>query len=124
MNESHICDHCKDPRNLVTRNNGDIIVSRAGGQKRTVAYVHESCKEGWGQNHSGTTFDALTYPTLEKKIRCTKCGKEFEIVGSQGNEKEMRTIVVSCPCDNCGQFIEVRWPKNQKAFVRKIPSEA
>ena len=60
---------------------------------------------------------------MEKKIRCPKCEKEFEIVGSQSNEKEIRTIVVSCPYDHCGRLVEVRWPKDQQAFVRKIPSE-
>jgi hypothetical protein len=62
-------------------------------------------------------------PTVEKKMCCTNCEKEFEIVGSQGNEKEMRTIVVSCPYDDCGRLIEVMWPKNQQASVGKIPRE-
>jgi hypothetical protein len=68
----------------------------------------------------GTTLNVPAFVTLEKKIRCTICEKEFEVVGSQGNEREVRTIVVSCPYDNCRKLIEVRWPKNQQAFVRRI----
>jgi len=123
MNESHICDHCKNLWNLVTPKNGGVIVTRAGGRRTTLAYVHESCKEAWAQNHSGTTFDALTWPSLEKKIRCTKCNGEFDVVGNQGGVREMRTEGVSCRYDNCGQPTEVRWRKNQSFFMRKIPSE-
>jgi hypothetical protein len=63
------------------------------------------------------------HPTVEKKIRCTNCEKEFEIVGSESNEKETRIIVVACPYDNCGRLVEVRWPRNQQVLVRKLPSE-
>jgi hypothetical protein len=123
MNQPHICDHCKDPKNPVSRDNGGVMVTRVGGQKQTLAYVHESCKEAWAQNRGGTTFDGLAWPSLEKTIRCPKCGKAFEIVGNQGSETQMRAESVGCPYDDCGEPTEVMWPKNQPFFKRKIPSE-
>jgi hypothetical protein len=118
-----ICDHCGDPRNPVTANNGGVIITQVGGQKRTLAYVHKSCREAWAQKHGGTTFDAITWPGLEKTVHCPKCGKAFEVVGNQDSEKKMRAEAVSCPYDSCGEPTEVMWPKHQPFFVRKVPSE-
>jgi len=60
-------------------------------------------------------------PEVRTKIHCTNCEKDFEIAGSQGNQREVRTIVVSCPYDDCGKLFEVRWSKHQQALVRKMP---
>ena len=123
MCQQRICDHCKDPRNTVTPSNGGVIVTQAGGLRATLAYVHKSCKEAWAKNHGGTTFDALAWPSLEKTIRCVKCGKAFEVVGNQGSETQVRAEGIRCPYDDCGEPTEVMWPQNQPFFVRKIPSE-
>jgi hypothetical protein len=119
----HLCDHCKDSKNSVTAINGGVIVGRLGGIKTTLAYVHQSCKEAWAKNRGGTTFHALQWPSLEKAMQCSKCGKAFEIVGSRGNETEERAEGIRCPYDDCGEPTEVTWPKNQPFFVRGIPSE-
>jgi len=127
MWEPHICDHCKDTENLVTLENGGRIQPLGGGLKTppTPVYVHESCKDAWARGHGGVAIEAVTmrWPSLEKTIRCAKCGKTFEVVGEQGTEPEVRAETVWCPYDNCGQQVEVMWPKGQPFFVRKIPSE-
>jgi hypothetical protein len=56
---THLRDHCKDTKNPVTPSNGVTVDTPAGGQKTTLAYVHDSCKEAWAQKRSGTTFAGL-----------------------------------------------------------------
>jgi hypothetical protein len=83
----HLCDHCKDSKNPVTAINGGVIVGRLGGIKTTLAYVHQSCKEAWAKNRGGTNFHALQWPSLEKAMQCSKCGKAFEIFESPGGTR-------------------------------------
>jgi len=59
---------------------------------------------------------------MEKRVRCGKCGKAFEVVGSRSNAKEVPQSV-TCPYDGCGEKNEVMWPVDMPFFVRKIPSE-
>jgi hypothetical protein len=59
---------------------------------------------------------------MEKRIRCTKCRRAFEVVGERGTAKEVFESVM-CPYDKCGEPNEVLWPKGMPLFVRKIPSE-
>jgi hypothetical protein len=127
MWEPHICDQCKDTENPVTLENGCCIKPWGeGGLKTppTPVYVHQSCMDAWARGHGGVTFPAVRMRLpLEKTIRCAKCGKTFEVVGEQGTEPEVRAETVSCPYDNCGQQVEVMWPKGQPLRVREIPSE-
>jgi phage FluMu protein Com len=59
---------------------------------------------------------------MEKRIRCTKCNKAFEVVGARGTSKEEFTGV-TCPNNECSEPNEVMWPIDMPFFVRKIPSE-
>ena len=123
LRHSHICDHCKDDQNPVTPTNGGVIVVRSGSQKRTLAYVHNSCQQAWAQDHGAVTLDKLGSLNLEKTIECSRCGRLFEISGNQKSDKERRVKEVSCPYDDCGEPATTRWPKDQPLFVRRINSE-
>ena len=125
MGEVYICSQCKDTGNPVTPSNGGAIVTLEGGLETPLvrAYVHKACKDAWARGHGGVTFDALTWPCSERRIRCARCGKAFEVVGDQGSGGEMRVEAVPCPYDNCGEPARVAWPKKQPLLVRKIPSE-
>jgi hypothetical protein len=51
-------------------------------------------------------------------------GGEDEVAfGENDPLREVRAETVSCPYDNCGQQVEVMWPKGQPLRVREIPSE-
>ena len=58
---------------------------------------------------------------MEKRIRCRKCSKAFELVGERGTAKEVKQSVI-CPYD-CGELNEVMWPIDRAPIIRKIPSE-
>jgi|HubBroStandDraft_4_1064222.scaffolds.fasta_scaffold04817_6 hypothetical protein len=59
---------------------------------------------------------------MEKRVRCTKCNKQFEVVGERGTARE-DWDKVTCPYDECGEPNEVMWPIGQSFLVRKIPSQ-
>jgi DNA-directed RNA polymerase subunit RPC12/RpoP len=59
--------------------------------------------------------------SVKRTIRCAKCHKAFEVVGNQGSQTQTRDESVTCPY--CSEPTEVKWPKNQTFFIRKIPSE-
>ena len=45
MQESHICDHCKDPKSPVTpRNGGTVTAGDARLKNAVLAYVHDKCR--------------------------------------------------------------------------------
>src|SRR5216684_4321820 len=117
LNPSRICDHCKDEQNLVTPTNGGVIVVRSGSQKRTLAYVHNSCQQAWAQNHGAITLDKLGSVNLEKTIQCARCDRLFEVSGNPSSDKERRSKEALCPYEDCGETAEVRWPEGQPLFV-------
>jgi hypothetical protein len=123
LNRSHICDHCKDEQNLVTPTNGGVIIVRSGSQKKTLAYVHNSCQQAWAQDHGAVTLDKLGSVNLEKTIQCARCGRVLEVSGNQKSDNERGVKDVSCPYDDCGEPAKVRWPEDQPLFVRIIRSE-
>ena len=57
---------------------------------------------------------------MEKTVRCTKCKKAFEVVGSNDRSKEVSQGVT---CPYCQEPNEVDWPMAAGFFVRKIPAE-
>ncbi len=56
---------------------------------------------------------------MEKRVRCSKCGKSFEVVGNKGNTTEVPQSV-TCPYDDCHETNELWWPLDMPFLVRRI----
>lgn len=54
---------------------------------------------------------------MEKKVRCTTCNRQFEVVG-QGT---MREVPEGVTCPYCHTPNEVMWPMDGAVFARAIP---
>jgi hypothetical protein len=70
----------------------------------------------------GEQIEREVNPHMEKRVRCNKCDKAFEVVGERGTMKEVPQSV-TCPYDGCEEKNEVTWPMDKPFLVRKIPSE-